>query len=142
MGSIETDREVLVGLYNSTGGKNWRMNTNWLTDEPVGEWYGVTVDRDGRVIGLFDRLLDTGNRLEGEIPAGLGNLSKLRWLNLRRNRMTGRIPPELGRLTELEWLDLGSTQVCGEIPPALGNLVNLWNLSIRASRLSGEIPQS
>ena len=39
--STETDREVLVALYNATDGPNWTNNTNWLSEEPIWEWYGV-----------------------------------------------------------------------------------------------------
>ena len=48
----DPDRGVLVALYNATDGDNWTVRTNWLSDRPVGEWYGVTTDGDGRVTGL------------------------------------------------------------------------------------------
>ena len=52
-GSAETDREALVAFYNATNGKNWRYNDNWLSDAPLGEWYGVNTNGDGRVISHF-----------------------------------------------------------------------------------------
>ena len=51
-GSVATDREALVALYNATDGPNWRNNTNWLSDAPMGEWHGVTTDDNGRVAHL------------------------------------------------------------------------------------------
>ena len=30
-----TDREILVRLYEATGGPNWENNTNWLTEAPL-----------------------------------------------------------------------------------------------------------
>ena len=41
-----SDIEVnaLFKLYNSTNGAGWRNKQGWLTDAPVGEWYGVTVE--------------------------------------------------------------------------------------------------
>ena len=45
------DRDVLVALYNETGGDNWTTQTNWLTDNPLDTWHGVTV-AIGRVTGL------------------------------------------------------------------------------------------
>ena len=48
-GSVETDRETLVALYNATDGENWNESNNWLSDAPLGEWEGVTTDSDGRV---------------------------------------------------------------------------------------------
>ena len=38
-GSAETDREALVALYNANG-ENWYESDNWLSDAPLGEWYG------------------------------------------------------------------------------------------------------
>ena len=71
--SPETDREALVALYNATGGPNWNINDNWLSDVPVSEWFGVTTDDNGRVTEL-----DLwGNWLIGEIPPELGNLANL-----------------------------------------------------------------
>ena len=66
-GSVETDREALVALYNATNGENWPLNEKWLSDAPIGEWQGVTTNDDGRVAGL--ELFRNG--LSGEIPAEL-----------------------------------------------------------------------
>ena len=43
-----TDWAVLVALYNTTGGANWRNNTNWLSDRPLSEWYGVATNATAR----------------------------------------------------------------------------------------------
>ena len=46
------DTEPLVALYNATDGANWTNNTNWLTNEAISEWHGVTTNSDGRVTRL------------------------------------------------------------------------------------------
>ena len=46
-GSAETDREALVALYNATNGENWFRSDNWLSDAPLGEWYGVNTTTTG-----------------------------------------------------------------------------------------------
>ena len=73
-----TDREVLVALYNATDGANWTNSTNWLSDKPLGEWHGVTTNSNGRVIEL--NLY--GSELSGSIPSELGNLTNLKELRL------------------------------------------------------------
>ena len=47
-----TDRDVLLVLYRSTDGPNWRNNTNWGTDAALSDWYGVTANDEGRVLEL------------------------------------------------------------------------------------------
>ena len=130
------DRDVLVALYEATDGPNWFGNNNWLTDAPLGEWYGVETDASGRVQGLdlFD------NRLTGEIPAELGNLASLRLLNLDYNGLAGEIPSELGKLANLESLSLAQNGLTGEIPSELDNLANLRELYLFETALTGEIP--
>ena len=153
-------REVLEVLYDATGGRHWANAHNWLTDAPLGEWYGVDADAYGRVIALdlsFSALsgpipseignlrsltaLDlSANELSGPLPAELGNLSNLRILSLTGNGLSGPIPSELGNLTNLTSLGLGSNDLSGAIPPELGNLANLTALGLPRNELSGPIP--
>ena len=46
------DRAALVALYEATDGPNWTNNAKWLSEAPLGEWYGITTDSIGRVIEL------------------------------------------------------------------------------------------
>ena len=130
------DRAVLVALYNATDGDNWTNNTNWLSDEPMRDWHGVTTDIEGRVT-----VLDVGdNQLTGEIPLGLDTLSNLMELWLGTNQLMGEIPTELGDISSLTMLDLGDNQLTGEIPTELGDLSNLRELWLDNNRLMEEIP--
>ena len=91
---------ALISLYNATDGPNWKHNSNWLSETPVGEWYGVSIDGSGRVVGL--ELY--GNGLSGTIPSELSRLANLRTLWLYGNQLSGEIPAELGNLANLESL--------------------------------------
>ena len=130
-GENNPDREALTAFYNATDGPNWTNNTNWLTNAPLDQWYGVTVDENDRVIDL--RL--SGNQLSGPIPPELGNLTNFRWLILDENQLSGVIPPELGNLINLTWLGLHKNQLTGRIPPELGNLANLEVLYLHENQL-------
>ena len=131
-----TDRDALVALYNATDGDNWANNANWLSDEPLGQWYGVTADGSGRVTELH---LDE-NELDGEMPTELGGLSNLINLNLFRNQLTGEIPSELSSLSNLKDLHLSENQLTGAIPTGLGSLSNLEGLFLDVNQLTGAIP--
>ena len=47
------ERAALVALYNATDGPNWSRRDNWLTDQPLSTWYGVSTDANGNVTWLF-----------------------------------------------------------------------------------------
>ena len=133
---IPIDRAALVALYNATGGPNWTNNTNWLTNAPMAQWHGVTIDANGLVSGLDLQ----NNALSGEIPAELGSLTNLEQLQLDGNQLTGTIPSELARLTSLEILALGGNELTGTIPTWLGSLTKLEVLYLRGNELTGTIP--
>ncbi len=143
-----TDRAVLKALYEATDGPNWVNNENWLTDAPLGEWYGVTTDMSGRVASLIllgrwdqekDQLVPHG--LWGSIPPQLGDLSNLSELDLSFNRLSGPIPAELGNLANLRSLKLFINNLTGPIPPELGDLANLRVLDLGHNfGLSSPIP--
>ena len=138
-GTVATDRAALMALYNSTGGRNWKNQSNWRSKQPLNTWYGVYTDQNGRVTTLNLRF----NKLSGPIPDSLGSLTDLTYLNLYANSLSGPIPDSLGNLTNLTSLNLGhNIKLSGEIPDALGNLTNLRHLELETSNLSGEIPAS
>ena len=130
------ERDALIALYNSTDGPNWTNSTNWLSDEPLGAWHGVSTDHQGRVVVLNLQ----GNSLTGSIPIELGNLSNLESLHLNRNQLMGSIPAELGSLNNLEDLNLYSNELTGPIPVELVNLSNLESLFLSENQLTGSIP--
>ena len=131
-----SDRSALEALYNATGGAGWSNNDNWLTDEPLGEWHGVNTDANGRVIELHL----ANNQLIGPIPAELGQLIGLRWLNLAQNQLTGELPAEWAGMTELEWLYLWDNQLTGSAPSWLGDLSSLVRLELSENGFTGAIP--
>ena len=137
------ERAALEAFYHATNGPNWKNNTNWLSDKPVGQWYGVETDASGNVVGLnFNE-----NGLRGRLPAELTDLSNLKELFLwgewgGEPDLTGPIPPGLAALSNLTVLVLGSNDFTGEVPPELADLVNLTKLSLVQNKLTGPIPPS
>ncbi len=124
-----------MALYASADGTNWTNSTNWLSDAPLSDWYGVITDSNGLVIEL--NLSSSG--LSGEIPPEFGELVNLRKLSLGHNNLTGEIPPQLGGFSNLKNLSLDDNSLTGQIPRELGNLTNLVLLYLGRNQLSGEI---
>ena len=101
------DRATLLELYDATTGWSWTTGDNWGADEPVGSWYGVEANTDGRVLAL--RLSENG--LRGELPENLGDLAFLTELRLDGNALTGPLPLSLAGLG-LSELNYGGTMLC------------------------------
>lgn len=99
---------ALTSLYNATDGPNWSNSENWLSQQPSGDWYGVSTDNTGQITGLD--LAD--NNLNGPLPPILSILTALRSLNLSGNvSLTGPLPRSFLKLN-LEILHLAGTNLC------------------------------
>ena len=134
---IAKEREALIAFYHATNGDQWKNNTNWCSDKPIGEWYGIRCQN-----GLVEVLNLTENGLLGMIPLEIGNLGNLRILSLSINQLSGEIPSSIGQLKELTTLYLANNQLSGNIPVELGDLTNLTLADLYNNQLSGNIPSS
>src|SRR6478609_8734016 len=117
------DSLALVDFYNSTDGLHWKKNNNWLSALPVKNWYGVKVTGD-RVTSLILNF----NKLTGTLPASIGNLTGLIYLNLGYNKLSGSIPSSISNLVDLQLLGLNANNLNGKIIPEIGSLINLRTL--------------
>ncbi|MBR0287055.1 MAG: hypothetical protein IJQ96_08565 [Bacteroidales bacterium] len=157
---LDLEREALVAFYQAMDGDNWRNNTNWCTDRPLGEWYGVTTNAEGLVTELS--LKDNG--LNGQIPEEIGDITSLKSLNLSTyepnssytayggNNIYGPLPESIGKLTELSGLYLQNEMISGTLPESMKNMIKLGQLTISGrtyfdgtpmdyTPLSGPIPE-
>lgn len=132
---IESDSLALVAFYNATGGPDWTDNANWLSDSPVGEWYGVDVENQ-RVI----QLVFYNNNMTGSIPTVIGDLTGLQGLYLASTLFSGEIPAEIGQCTALTTIDFSYNELTGSIPQELMNCQDLENIVIYNNQLSGPFP--
>ena len=113
-------------------GPNWNNNTNWLSDKPIGAWYGITTDYRGRVIGIAMHY----NGLNGQIPLQFGDLTALEILELNGNDADNPDLSALSHLPRLTRLDLGLNRIT-DVSPLL-SLRNLRTLTVVENPLSSE----
>ena len=133
------DQQALEALFKSTGGEEcWDQSAGWMTDADIGDWYGVSVNAEGRVVEL--NLSE--NNLQGNLPPspGLECLSALVKLDLSHNRIAGAIPPYIGNLRSLEQLFLHNNRLQSVIPTELGSLDRLTDLILSENELTGPVP--
>ena len=155
------DSTLLVDFFNRTHGSLlWHTHTGWL-EEPVAQWYGISLDASGRVthvnlprnnlvgqlpLSQLDQLphlrrLDvSGNEFSGTIPKGLGALTQLEYLDLSRNTLAGELPKQLAGQAPLRVLNVGGNQLVGAIPTELSQISTLQTFSVSANQLSGPVP--
>ncbi|XP_048552778.1 putative receptor-like protein kinase At3g47110 [Triticum urartu] len=103
-------------------------------------WTGVKCSRTHLGSVMAPRL--QGLSLSGTVSPFLGNLSRLRVLDLSNNKLEGQIPPSLGNCFALRRLNLSMNSLSGAIPPAMGNLSKLLAMGISINNISGTIPLS
>lgn len=164
-----SQRDALIAFYNATNGDEWIDNTNWCSDRPISEWYGVRCESNGgneEVVGIYmpdnnlsgylppeigdlysivDLYLDGFgiNQIGGSIPKEIGKLKRLRQLYLGNNRLTGSIPVELCELN-LDVCYLSGNQLSGQYPPELAKLldgIDDFYFELRGNEFTGTIPE-
>ena len=187
------ERAALVAFYKANNGDNWKYNQNWLSDKPLSEWHGIKMTADGKhvsVIRLYYNNVDgyipkeiadlteletlwIYNQIPSAdephpLPEAIGQLKKLKTLDLQAYSLSGTlpsslfdlseleklrivdakhmqpspIPEEIGKLTNLTVLDLSGINLTGIITPEIGRLTGLTSLSLFSNELTGGIPDS
>ena len=96
---------------------------------------------EAAILNPGDSLPEGIGALTGAIPPQLGQLSRLRYLDLQGHFLIGPLPPTLGRLASLEYLDLNNNWLTGSLPPELGRLPNLQRLDLSHNQLTALPPE-
>jgi Leucine-rich repeat (LRR) protein len=90
--------------------------------------------------GTFNALALRPSELDGILPAELGQLTGVQFIDLAGNGIWGSIPNEIGDLRLLASLDLCQNKLIGTIPLSLAKLTHLTKLHVYDNYLSGTIP--
>ncbi|KAH9742828.1 Receptor-like protein 7 [Citrus sinensis] len=82
------------------------------------------------------------NKLTGEFPSSICNLSTIEYLNLSNNSLSGMIPQCLANFDSLSLLDLRKNQFRGSIPQIFSKCYDLVALNLNDNELEGKLPPS
>nr|XP_029120138.1 receptor-like protein EIX2 [Elaeis guineensis] len=97
------------------------------------------------MLGNLNRLkyLDLSeNQITGDSTQSLWNNEHMEFLDLSYNQITGLTAEMLGNLSQLRYLALMDNKISGEIPENLGNISHLVHLELSNNRIGGEMPKS
>ena len=128
-----------TGYEWDVDGLYWKMKADPSDD--VSDWSGVLV-ACGRVVELDWTQLTTCTPLTGTMPAEIGALEGLTYLDLGNNQICGHLSSEIGRLTSLKGLHLNNNLLEGPLPAELGALTALAVLYLQTNSFTGEIPST
>ena len=164
----EMVRKALVEFYQATNGDQWNNHTNWCSDKPMEEWFGVqrgyanaypyvtSLNLSGNNLSGHlpdgDCLLRLGglssmflwdNKIGGSIPQCLEHCYSLNGLLMDRNQLTGEIPETLFDLPYFNRFEVSENNLTGPIPANISNLMGeSFLVSIAGNDLSGEVPET
>lgn len=134
--SNDPEKDALMALYNATDGDNWTDNTNWNSEEPIGNWYGVTTDGDGHVTELA---LDNNN-LAGSIPSEIGDMQWLTNIDISNNNISESIPEEFYSLTNMLYINMYENNLSGDISSNISQMSNLQVFNIFNNNITDVFP--
>ncbi|XP_006656407.1 tyrosine-sulfated glycopeptide receptor 1-like [Oryza brachyantha] len=128
---------ALMNMPMLQSGKNAaQLDPNFL-ELPV-YW---TPARQYRLLNAFPNALSLGsNNFTGMIPSEIGQLKMLDGFNVSFNRLSGEIPQQICNLTNLQLLDLSSNHLTGALPSALTDMHFLSKFNVSYNDLEGPVP--
>ena len=159
--SLAAAREALIELYNATDGDNWKNNTNWCSDKPLDEWYGIETrgypyvyflmlhfnDLKGTLpkgfltkIGPCNDVSLSTNQLSGQLPEDIADNLSVQQLHFSNNNYTGTLPAKVFKLPYLNSFSAGSNELTGTIPEGCGFLLKYNQLGLSGNDFSGDLP--
>lgn len=81
-------------------------------------------------------------KITGSIPATIGQLGRLRFLQITWTGISGPIPDVFATVKSLEFIDFSYNSISGTIPASIGYLPGLGGLRLDRNNLVGPIPAS
>lgn len=137
----EQQRQALIDFYNATNGSQWKDNTNWLSDKPIYQWFGVNNGGGDTIKSPYVVELNLpGNNLTGKLPEALATLmNTAESISLSGNLLCGKIPESIRQ--HPRWNEFGWGIILQAFEPGQGfdmTDINLRLNDMEVEYLTGE----
>lgn len=137
------DSLALVALYHSMQGEKWKNQGNWLTEMPMDQWLGVTVNNDRVIFLAINRKeCDASSFIAPEIKY----LSAMQQFSVAYSEVGGTLPNEIGRCVSLQAFSAScydeglQGNLTGKLPVIFCSLPMLYQIDVTLNKMSGELP--
>ena len=155
--SMAKERDFLLELRANMASDSWPEDKKWVLTDGFCSWEGIDwlsysisntsysfKFKSRHIVGIdLSRHYLFGNEAvgrKGNIPESIGDLKKLRKLNLCYNFISGSIPSRIKELkSTLTEIRLEFNQLTGNLPSGFGELINLKKLAIDHNKFEGDI---
>jgi LRR receptor-like serine/threonine-protein kinase FLS2 len=136
-----------MSLFDSTGGPDWFLHTNWGSSVGICEWYGVccfpsnVTYPNWITCAVPDYIEGGGTDFEDTCCRGYGEISSL--LLMENNLRASSFPVEILSFSSLRSLFIDGNHLSGELPSSIGTDLPLISiLYLYNSSFTGSLPQS
>ena len=141
---LSNTANILMRVYQTTGGANWRNSTNWNANNAnnICKWSGIqcwsSSNSNTAIRGQVRSVSLSDNKLVGTIPSDLWNIPYLQALDIRDNPDVDLDLTNVANANFLEYLYLSNSGITDLSP--IGNAQYLVQLYLTECNLSGRIP--
>lgn len=136
----DTERTILVNLFEQTDGINWSRNQFWLSNSPICTWDGISCSGDKQDDRGVVKISLSDTSLKGTLPQQVWNLPFLKELGLRGNNyLTLSLSGIEKAAGTLEVLDVSNTRL--QDLSSISKATNLREIYADQTGLYGPFPQ-
>ncbi|GKU95854.1 hypothetical protein SLEP1_g9161 [Rubroshorea leprosula] len=145
----ETDYQALLEIKKAIWTDPFGVFNSWNASIHFCNWAGLFISTnhlEGSIpaeLGhiRLEMLQLSLNRLSGEIPFSLYNITSISLFSVAFNQLRGQLPSDIGlTLPKLEGFFAGGNQLSGPIPASLANASGLIQIDISQNAITGPLP--
>ena len=136
-------RKALIEFYNEMDGDNWpeECKTNWCSDKPIWEWYGINMDGSQVPWVRFFSITNVNTQKTSHLPECIERMGPFSYFEFTRSNVDGNIPDFFGKNYYLSDLCLSYNRLSGSLPTSLTELPNLHTIALCNNQFEGLLPE-
>jgi Leucine-rich repeat (LRR) protein len=133
------EHTILLLMYRTFDGPNWKRDQNWLQSEDHCTWEGISCHEDGQFEGLVKEIDLEDNNMSGDMSqwTPIWMLEGMTYINLGKNDISLSFST-VGNAINLDNIVLSETSTSSLV--GIGGATSLKSLHITDAQLAGSLP--